>query len=185
MADLLINKKEYTDITEVQIPMADGSGNAIFKEKNNALEWFSQVFKYVGEYDIETVEGESYSYYALGGSVVADARAVAVENNTLSSYGYVTMLYVMKTYDTTQSDTIAHLTTVIINASNIASVLSSVQPTRIYSNNGGSVRLSGEAHTLTSEVYTLKEGTYLPITRTANVLTAIKADVYVLASPLT
>ena len=103
--------------------MADGSGNAIFKEKNNALEWFSQVFKYVGEYDIETVEGESYSYYALGGSVVADARAVAVENNTLSSYGYVTMLYVMKTYDTTQSDTIAHLTTVTINASNIASVL--------------------------------------------------------------
>lgn len=184
MADLLINEKEYTDVTEVQIPMADGSGNAIFKEKNNVLEWFSQVFKYVGEYDIETVEGESYSYYALGGSVVADARVVAVENNTLSSYGYVTMLYVMKTYDTSQSDTIAHLTAVIINASNIASVLTSVQPTRIYSQNGGAVRLSVEAHTLTSEVYTLKEGTYLPITRTINVLTATKADVYVLASPL-
>lgn len=184
MVDLLINEKEYTGVTEVQIPLADGSGKAIFNEKNDLLEWFSQVFKYVGEYDVETVEGESYSYYSLGGSVVADARAVAVENNAITSGNIVTMFYVMKTYDDSQTDTIALLTGVYINTSNIASVLTSVQPTRLYSSNGGAVRLSGEAHTLTSEVYTLKEGTYLPITRTANVLTATKADVYVLASPL-
>lgn len=30
MANLLINKKEYTDVERVEIPLTDGTGNAVF-----------------------------------------------------------------------------------------------------------------------------------------------------------
>lgn len=107
MPDIKINEKNYSGVSEVQIPLADDSGNARFVSPQDTS-WFEQVFRLVGEYDVATATNEdgSASSYVLKDSFVAlmamrESLGITANNSTFSS-----AMIVPSTQDETVNDLI-------------------------------------------------------------------------------
>lgn len=101
MADLLINGKEYAGVNEVQIPLADGSGNQEFKEGNV----FNDILTLIGTYDSETILNAEDSHYL---HVIREARQDLIDfYNTLEHVNGGTWMSVLVTpvdWDSTLSE---------------------------------------------------------------------------------
>lgn len=108
MADLLINEKTYEGVNEIQIPLADGSGNAIFDLQDSIYSRFKEMFNYVGTYNIETAtnDDESLSSYVLKNSFADYIAKISEKNQNDGIFigNYSNFLIVPETFNNSQSD---------------------------------------------------------------------------------
>lgn len=193
MPDLLINQKTHEGVESVEIPLADGSGNASFvlpKEQTFLEQWFNSVCTYIGEYDIVTVtpEGEEAGYYYLSqcGLDVYNARMASDEINAQKA-GNVALLVIPSSFDDTQNDLIAQFKTMITRETGALDFLTSAGVLNLYrSGYYGHVTTTNIAYTqnVASSGATVGD---LPLniktTTTNPVLTASKARLYMVGYP--
>lgn len=180
MADVIINKKIYESVTAVELPLADGNGTASFLGEE--ADWFRQVFKKVGTFDIETLTIDTNSYFVLSNFDWETAYSLMQGSGTGTKNGC--LLITFNKFDVSQNDAIAVFRNVNITNAYAPSALSSGKDILIRRNaTGDVVRMIESPYTIVSNVYT-NAPTALPVLKSDSICTSTQGTVYVMNFPL-